>query len=204
MARRPPHRSHDGWIDEVRARPEIPRRVKRLLVTLVENGTYRNKKMNQYAATREVLAGILEISTRNVQRSLVTAVDDGWLVVCVRGQKGRQQVYHRSVPWDPPQRWTVRPCPTCAWRRRDHRLRVDGLVVNSDTGEVQGDETSPYFVSLNVSPSSSPHMAHRPVPETSKNAVFDLSRLVALTSREPSWAGWQAVAGLVPYIREAS
>jgi hypothetical protein len=108
---KPHHRTHVGWVDVVRGRPEIPGRVKRLLVDLVEFGTYRNKKLNQYSCTRARLANLLGIDERNVQRSLVAAVD-------------------RSVPWDHPRHWTPRPCPTCSWSPRRKGVRQGGENVS--------------------------------------------------------------------------
>lgn len=144
---RPRHRTHTGWLDEVLFRPEIPRRVKKMFTALLEHGTYRNKAMNQYACTRTRLAELLEIDERNVQRSIVWAIDTGWLVICVRGQKGRQQVYHRSTPWDHPRYWKAKPCPTCQWRSRGGRAGVQSpnttpvpVHVDNETGEIQGDD----------------------------------------------------------------
>lgn len=124
------HRTHQGWVDVVRSRPDIPKRVKRLLLA-VADGTYVNKRRNEYAITQTELARRLDVDVSNVKRASWEALDAGWLVLCVRGRNGRQQVLHRSVPWDPPRHWSKTPCPRCGGHLTVRQARVD-----RETGEV--------------------------------------------------------------------
>ncbi len=135
------HRTHAGWVDEVRYRPDIPKRVKRLLLE-VADGTYVVKARNLYSITHEELARRLRVDRSNVKRATWWAIDAGWLIVCQQGHNGRQQTYHRSVPWDPPRYWHRRPCEGCGGNltvRRVIRARAidaDGLLVDPETGEI--------------------------------------------------------------------
>lgn len=136
------HRTHQGWIDEVAHRPDLSKKVKRLLLA-VADATYVSRKRNEYSITQVELARRLDVNVSNVKRATWEAIDLGWLVLCQPGHNGRQQVLHRSVPWDPPRYWSRTPCERCGGmptvRRAVLVRQVEeelGYVVDPETGEV--------------------------------------------------------------------
>lgn len=136
------HRTHQGWIDEVGHRPELSKKMKRLLLT-VADATYVSRKRNEYCITQVELARRLDVNVSNVKRATWEALDLGWLVLCQSGHNGRQQRFHRSVPWDPPRYWSRTPCERCGgWPTVRRAVLVHqaeestGYVVDPDTGEL--------------------------------------------------------------------
>lgn len=139
---RPRHRTHQGWIDEVAFSTEISKKMKRLLLAVAE-ATFINKARNEYGITQAELARRLDVDLSNVKRATWEALDLGWLVLCQAGHKGHQQVFHRSVPWDPPRRWSKRPCERCGGHLTVRRAvlvrRIEeesGHIVDPETGEI--------------------------------------------------------------------
>jgi hypothetical protein len=203
-------------MDEVRSRPDIPKRVKRLLLEVAE-GTYVVKVRNLYSITHVELAERLGVDLSNVKRATWWAIDAGWLVICVRGHNGRQQVYHRSVPWDAPRYWHTRPCETCGGyftvrgAARGREVESDGVLVDPDTGEVVEDDPHEVGVRnapLLRTPTRTPDRGSTSAPNPSPSAgiktaalTLDTKKLIALASRSQDWAGWQAVASLIPLAR---
>jgi len=111
------------------------------------------------------MATRLGISERNVSARLKACRAAGWLVLCTRGQKGVQQTYHRSVPWDPVRFWTKTPCPRCGGR--DPLFRVSsGITLNApaeaptdpaaDLFRVSWDDTQ--YDTLNITPKEVPRI----------------------------------------------
>lgn len=204
---KPRHRTHAGWLDEVRSRPDVPKRVKRLLAEVAE-GTYVVKARNLYGITHEELSRRLGIDRSNVKRATWWAIDAGWLVVCERGHNGRQQTYHRSVPWDAPRYWAKRPCEKCGGDltvRRSVRARdveVDGMTVDPSTGEIVEDpEVGVRNAPLLRTPTRTPYVRSTSAPGSqprdrakAEAVVVRAPRLVPLAARRPGWLGWDFVA----------
>ena len=109
-------------MDEIRHHPLASRTMAETAEWLINNATWSDRVGNRYGMTREQLAFWLRIKhERNARKRIKELRDAGWIVLCIPGHNGQQQVFHRSVPWNPVRYWPVskaRPltCPHCGWR----------------------------------------------------------------------------------------
>jgi hypothetical protein len=201
------YRTHQGWCTEVQFRPDIPRKVKRVLAEIA-NATYINKAKNTYSITHEELARRLQIDVSNVKRAVWWAIDNKWITVCVRGHHGRQQVYHRAVPWDAPRWWHRTPCPTCDGLftlRSSVKARLVetefGIVVDPATGEIidVADLSRGAFSAQNRTPTRTPYIRTTAVlesvtPVTSGTDLVLLTLAESISAMSPGWPGWQFIS----------
>jgi hypothetical protein len=111
------HRFHDGWLDAVHHAASVTPAMAQTADVLIGMATWEDRKANRYGMTRERLAFWLRIKhEKNAGKRIKALRDAGWIVLCLPGHNGQQQVFHRSVPWDPVTKWS----PTCGYCQFRH------------------------------------------------------------------------------------
>lgn len=165
------HRTHQGWIDEVGHRAGLSKKVRRILIAIAD-ATYVNKRRNEYGITQAELARRLDVDASNVKRATWEALDLGWLVLCQTGHNGRQQVFHRSVPWDPPRHWSKTPCPRCGGHLTVRQVRVD-----RETGEVR--EVGVRNAPLDRTPTRTPYVLTTSAPSGARDYTTEADAIAA-------------------------